>query len=85
MKTIISSWSIYTQNFTDRSYTEPGRSIPGRKETDMTRYIVTATRTLYGYETVFSFSNEADAKAKMEKLDADIRYTYTYRVEGGEE
>ena len=56
----------------------------GEKETDMTRYIVTATRTLYGYETVFSFSNEADAKAKMEKLDADIRYTYTYRVEGGE-
>lgn len=52
----------------------------------MTRYIVTATRTLYGYETVFSFSNEADAKAKMEKLDADIRYTYTYKIEeGGQE
>ena len=36
MKTIISSWSIYTQNFTDRSHTEPERSISGRKETDMT-------------------------------------------------
>lgn len=50
----------------------------------MTRYIVTATRILYGYETVFSFGDEEKAKAKMAKLDADIRYTYTYRIEGGE-
>lgn len=51
------------------------------KELAMTRYIVTATRILYGYETVFSFSDEAQAKAKMAQLDADVRYTYTYKIE----
>lgn len=47
----------------------------------MTRYVVTVTRILYGYETIFSFDKEADAIAKMAKLDNDPRYTYTYHVE----
>lgn len=53
----------------------------GRKELVMTRYIVTATRILYGYEISFSFTDESMAKAKMAQLDADVRYTYTYKVE----
>ena len=47
----------------------------------MTRYIVTATRILYGDEISFSFTDESMAKAKMAQLDADVRYTYTYKVE----
>lgn len=35
MKTRISRSSTFTQSFIDRSRTEPGRSIPGRKEVNM--------------------------------------------------
>lgn len=47
----------------------------------MTRYIVTKTHVVYGYVTEYSFTNEEQAKALMAKLDNDVRYTYTYRIE----
>ena len=47
----------------------------------MTRYIVTKTRIAYGYVTEYSFTKEEQAKALMAKLDNDVRYTYTYRIE----
>lgn len=37
-KTRTSSSSTFTQGFIDRSHTEPGRSIPGRKGTDMMNF-----------------------------------------------
>ncbi len=47
----------------------------------MTRYIVTKTHVVYGYVTEYSFTNKRQAILLMERLDNDVRYTYTYRIE----
>lgn len=47
----------------------------------MARYIVTKTHIAYGYVTKYSFTNKRQAILLMERLDADVRYTYTYREE----
>ena len=46
----------------------------------MKRYIVTKTHIAFGYVTEYSFTEKELAEKKMAQLDADVRYTYTYKT-----
>lgn len=47
----------------------------------MTRYIVTKISKIDGREVRYSFVEEEKAKAKIDQLDKDVRYEYTYKIE----
>ena len=75
------AWESNCTVFQSIAFSLCGGWLNRRKETDMTRYVVTRTCIAFGHVTIYSFSNEKLAIEKMAKLDKDPRYTYTYEIE----